>query len=172
MTLQSEFVEDVRAEKAAVRAGESEDLDRLAERKGAMNQGLGVHQFAFNDAGSTYEDAKLFRRIVSGDGYDLPLTDVREVAADTFAGRVSGFRRYHLDNAADLLERLAEVVVEVDDSDDFDELIKETYEYMIHLQYRIATRLPFHELGVVFEGYKLVEEDYLTFADDAAGTGE
>jgi len=155
------YLSDLEREKGAVRSEKSSDLKQLAERKGAMNQGFTIHIFALSDISAVHGDTSLFRTLATDENYDLPVGTVANAAAEQFEGRIAKFGgRYHLENAADLMEQLADVLREVDDEAEFVKLMRETREYLNYLQYQIGARIPFHELGVVFEGRQPIDEQY------------
>jgi len=161
MTSVDAYIDDLEAESRAIRSEESEDLDRMRECKGAMNQGMSVHLIALNSIASAHADTNLFQRMVSSDGFDLPVEEVAGIAGDAFLDRVEGFReRYCLENVAALLERLPDALDSVSDEKTFIDLVRKLRAYLNHLQFQIAARIPFHELSVAFEGRRVIDEEY------------
>jgi hypothetical protein len=161
----NEFIEKIEEKKKAVRAQRAEDLERLNDRRGAMNQRFTVTIFAMNEVSSTRGDTKFIRQLISSDEYELPLETVKKIAVDIFEGQVEMYTvRYHLEDTADLIEELIGVIEAADDETKIQDLMVHLQEYFAFLEYQIGVRIPFHDLAVAFEGRSTVDEVY--YRDD------
>jgi hypothetical protein len=155
------YIRKLETAKESVLNGEANDLERLEERRGAMNQRFTVFMFAMNEVGSTKGDTKFVRDLLETDEYELELGTVKGISIDIFADQVEMYDvRYHLEDTAVLLNELVDVIEEIEDEDTFYETMKHVQEYMNYLGYQIGVRIPFHDLGVAFEGRSTVDEVY------------
>lgn len=157
MTLEN-YLSKLEEEKEILRSGEATDLQDLMECQGAMNQRFTVVIFGMNAVNATRGDVIFARQLFDPDGYEIDDAVAVEIAVDSLEGQVEMYRnRFNLGVTAGLLVELIDYIYTTDNHKSIDEVLKSFQEYMSFLQYQIGLLLPFHDLGVAFEGRHHVE---------------
>jgi hypothetical protein len=155
----AEALEQVRRATGVVRQGTSPDVDRIYNLKMAHNQSFTVTMFGMVGTDGARRDCRLVMSLYSK--YGLPLGDVKPIARDLFAGQEDMFRRrYGLTDTAALVGMVSAALQASDDVEEWSALLRATVEYLTYLGHAIATRIPWHELSVAFEGVRTVHEGY------------
>jgi len=155
----AEALEQVRSAIAVVRQGTSPDVDRIYNLKMAHNQSFTVTIFGMVATDGARRDCRQVMNLYSK--YGLPLGDVKPIAHDLLAGQEDMFRRrYGLTDTAALVGTVSAALQSSGDVEEWTTLLRATSEYLTYLGHAIATRIPWHELSVAFEGVRAVHAGY------------
>jgi hypothetical protein len=139
---------------ASAMTGQIPDIARLREQRGANNQGFTVTMFAMAEAGRCLEALRLLIARIDGWPADEPFADP-DATRFLSAHQAILDRRYGLIDAARYLRRLGEAI-ETGDLADVHAQSLLMLNYMNYLQFLIAVEIPWHELGVAFEGVRTI----------------
>lgn len=140
----------------AAERGDIADIARLRAQRGAHNQGFTVTIFAMFEIGRCLEAVRAaVGALAKADGKPNEPATVAFVRAHVGVTR----RRYGLEDTARYLELLADAL-EADSLDDARAAAGLLGDYLNFLQFLIAVDIPWHELGVAFEGVRTVGTAY------------
>jgi hypothetical protein len=138
-----------------LRDGESADVSRVKQLVGAMGQSFTTTVFAFQQASSVKDGIAFVASLAEKFPNEAWLATV---AAEQFKRPVNTLRtRYALRDTAQFHEEAGKIAPELSGAEVL-RLAREFIVYYGFLLRRIRDQLPFYELGVAFEGHKLVTE--------------
>lgn len=149
------FLAEIRGASETARTGHPGDLDRVRKLVGAMGQSFTTTVFAFQQA-SALKDSAHFIAAMAEKYPNEPW--VATVASEMLRRPVNTLKtRYALTDTAAIHEQASKIAAGLNGRELLD-LARRLIEYHGFLVRRIRDLLPFHELGIAFEGHKVVSE--------------
>lgn len=144
----------VRTAAETVRVDKAPDVEAVIALVGAMGQSFTTTMFAFQQVSQIKSNMDL----LAGLAQKYPEPWVATLAGELLRRPVNTLRtRYALNGTADLYEQAAPLVSGLEPAQ-IVELARHLLEHHSFLARRIRDLLPFYELAVTFEGYRMMKE--------------
>jgi hypothetical protein len=149
------YLAELKAATEEMRVGPAADVQRVHDLVGAMGQAYTTTMFALTQT-TTMKSAVSFALDMVQKHAKTDWT--RTVAAATLKSPLGTLRsRYKLLDTADLIEKAAGLVKDLDDTR-LVELLRWVNQYITFLIRRIRSMMPFYELSIAFEGHRFMVE--------------
>jgi hypothetical protein len=150
-----EYMATLKAATEEMRVGPASDVTNIHDLVGAMGQAYTTTVFAMQQT-TTMKTSISFAISMIEKHKNVDWTKI--VAEATLRSALGTLRsRYKMVATADLMEKAAGFVAELDDKTNID-LLRWVNMYLTFLTRRIRSMLPFYELSIAFEGHRFMVE--------------